>query len=319
MFDVWFSMFLEKCVNGLEAIVKELSCKKMRVKANEPTWPYTSLKVGGKADLMLWVSDDVHLRRILELAREKDVTARVIGRGTNILIPDQGIRGMVIILAGKYRKRVLMETGEKFKEIVVGAAAILAGLGAFAMKNGLTGMECLSGIPGTLGGALLMNAGAGGQEMGSLVESVRIMDMDGRVRDLPGKKIHFSYRDSSLKGMGIILGAKLKLAMGEPREILKKMKEHRRWRKKTQPIEYPSAGSIFKNPVGDSAGRLIESAGLKGMRVGGAEISKKHANFIINAGGAKASDVLDLIHIAKTTVMKKFGINLELEIKVMNS
>lgn len=305
-------------MDGLETFAKELSCKKIRFKANEPAWPHTSLKVGGKADLMLWVSDDGQLRRSLEFAREKGLTARVIGRGTNLLIPDQGIRGMVIILAGNYRNRILLETGEKFKEIMAGAGAVLAGLGAFAMKNGISGMECLSGIPGTLGGALLMNAGAGGQEIASLVESVRIMDMEGRVRDLPREEIHFNYRNSSLRDMGIILGAKLRLAMGEPVEILKKMKEHRRWRKSTQPLEYHSAGSVFKNPVGDSAGRLIESAGLKGMRVGGAEISKKHANFIINIGGAKASDVLDLIHIARTKVMEKFGVNLELEIQVIN-
>lgn len=267
---------------------------------------------------MLWAEDDGQLRRSLEFAGEKGLPARVIGRGSNILIQDQGIRGVVILLAGNYRRKTLLKSGEKFNGIEAGAGVVLSGLAAFALKHGLTGMECLAGIPGTFGGALLMNAGAGGQEIASLVESVRVMDMEGRTRNLFKEEIKFGYRYSSLRDMGIILGAKLKLAVGEAGEILKKMKEHLRWRKNAQPLELPSAGSVFKNPPGDYAGRLIESAGLKGARIGGAEISRKHANFIVNAGGARASDILELIDMARNRVMEKFGINLELEIQIMN-
>ncbi|MBI5184237.1 MAG: UDP-N-acetylmuramate dehydrogenase [Nitrospinae bacterium] len=298
--------------------VERLRREKIRFKANEPLAPYTSFKVGGKADLMLWAEDDGQLRRSLEFAGEKGLPARVIGRGSNILVSDQGIRGVVILLDGNYRKKTLLKNGEKSKEIEAGAGVVLSGLAAFALKHGLTGMECLAGIPGTLGGALLMNAGAGGREIASLVESVRVMDMEGRARNLSREEIKFGYRWSSLRDMGIILGAKLKLAAGEAGEILKKMKEHLQWRKNSQPLEFPSAGSVFKNPPGDCAGRLIESAGLKGTRAGGAEISRKHANFIVNTGGARASDIQELIDMARKKVMEKFGINLELEIQIMN-
>lgn len=309
---------METYVDELEIDARKLAIEKIRFKANEPMALHTSLKVGGKADLMLWAENDGQLRRSLEFAGEKGLPARVIGRGTNILIPDQGIRGVVILLSGNYRKKTLLKNGEKFNGTEAGAGVVLSGLAAFAMKHSLTGMECLAGIPGTLGGALLMNAGAGGQEIASLVESVSVMDMEGRTRDLSREEIRFGYRYSSLRDMGIILGARLKLAVGEAGEILKKMKEQLRWRKNAQPLEFPSAGSVFKNPPGDYAGRLIESAGLKGARIGGAEISRKHANFIVNAGGARASDILELIDMARNMVMEKFGINLELEIQIIN-
>ncbi len=295
--------------------------QKIKIKIDEPMASHTSLKVGGMVDLLLWPANDGQLRYSLKFAKKKNLPIRVIGRGTNLLVKDEGIRGVVIVLIGDYKLKMLLDKGEKkqrgIKEVVTGAGTTLANLGAFALKNNLTGMECLSAIPGTLGGALMMNAGAGGQEIGSLVESVRIMNYEGNIHDISKEDIHFGYRSSSLKEKGVILGAKLKLASGKHQEILKKTKEHIHWRNANQPIGDPSAGSIFKNSPEGPAGKLMEAAGLKGLRVGGAEISTKHANFIINSGGAKASDILELIDIAKNRILEKSGAKMELEIEVV--
>lgn len=288
------------------------------VKRRGPARRYTSFKVGGEIDLMAWVSRDEQTRFVLDFARERGLPCWTLGRGTNLLVKDEGVGGIALLLTGMYKERRIGESGKKgFKEILAGAGTTLASLASLALENGLEGMECLSGIPGTLGGALRMNAGAGGQEIGPLVESVRLMDPEGSVHSLSGKDIRFGYRDSSLKEQGIILDARLRLGMGKKEDILKKMKEHLQWRKRTQPLEWPSAGSVFKNPEGKSAGRLLEEAGLKGLRAGGAEISSRHANFIVNLGGATASDILELIETATRRVLEKTGIKLELEIQVV--
>lgn len=301
----------------METTQGEWEKRKIKISVAEPMADHTSIGIGGKADLLVWVSNDDELRYSLGFARNKDLPVRVVGRGTNLLVRDEGIRGIVVILTGKYKLKTLLDRGNKFKEITAGAGTTLAKLGAFALKNDLTGMECLSTIPGTLGGALSMNAGAGGQRIGPLVESVRTMDYEGNIHNVPKEDINFGYRSSSLKEKGIVLGAGLRLAVGNSRAILKKINQHIRWRTANQPVGLPSAGSIFKNSEEGPAGRLMESSGLKGMRIGGAEISNKHANFVVNLGGARASDVLQLIDTAKERVLEKTGAKLELEIEVM--
>ncbi len=297
--------------------LKEWEEQGIKIRLEEPMALHTSFKVGGKADLMAWVTDAAQLRYALGFAGKQNLPFWIIGRGTNLLVRDEGIKGIVVVLAGSFKKKSILEGEKEFKIVQAGAGMTLANFASFALNNRLTGMECLCGIPGTLGGALLMNAGAGGQEIGALVESVRFMDFEGNVRTLLKKEIEFSYRHSSLMDKGIVLSANLRLPVESGREILKKMRSHLQWRKERQPLSFPSAGSIFKNPDGASAGQLIESVGLKGKRVGGAEISEKHSNFIVNRGEATASDILQLMETAKNLVLEKTGVKLELEIKVM--
>jgi len=285
---------------------------------NEPMSRHTSLQVGGKADLMAWIKNDEQLEYILEYAGTRELPIRIIGRGTNILVPDRGLQGVTVLLTGQYKKKKLLAGTGRCAEMAAGAGVTLSNLGAFALQNGLSGMECLAGIPGTLGGALIMNAGAGKEEIGALVQSVRVMNPEGGIQDLPGEVLRFEYRGSSLKEAGIILGARLGLVTRKAQIILRRMQEHARWRRKKQPFHCRSAGSVFKNPEGDSAGRLIEAAGLKGMQIGGAAISKKHANFIINCGNARSSDILALTRLAKDRVCEMTGIILELEMEVIS-
>jgi UDP-N-acetylmuramate dehydrogenase len=284
---------------------------KGKVKLNEPLKKYTTFKIGGPAKFLVEPQDADDLKLFLELRKKAGVPFRVIGSGSNILAGDRGFRGAVLKLSSPYFKRI------KFDKFFLecGAGNSLGRVIAAAKTRGLSGLEFLSGIPGTAGGALVMNAGTNDKSIGSLVESVKVMDYNGRINDLFRTDLRLGYRRSNLSRY-IILGCCLKLAKKGKKEIVNKAEEYLSRRRITQDLLRPSAGCIFKNPPGKSAGKLIDLCGLKGRKAGGAAVSKIHANFILNYGAAKAADVLKLMSLIKRRVKGKFNITLEPEIKI---
>ncbi|MBP8591286.1 UDP-N-acetylmuramate dehydrogenase [Candidatus Shapirobacteria bacterium] len=281
-----------------------------RVEENVPLAPFTTFGIGGQALFFIAAKKREEIIEAVKTSRELSLPYFVLGGGSNILVSDQGFPGLVIQIKNKglrvEREKIIAEAGTPLAKIV-----------ETARKNSLTGLECCIGIPGTLGGAICGNAGAREEWIGQKVAKVSIIDKESKIRTLNNASCQFSYRQSRFKNESqeIVLNAVLILKEESPKIIEEKIKLFSEARK-NQPKE-KSAGSVFKNPEGDSAGRLIEEAGLKGKRAGGAQISEKHANFIINTGGAKAEDVLKLIRLAQTTVKEKFNINLELEIRLV--
>ncbi|MBI3582346.1 MAG: UDP-N-acetylmuramate dehydrogenase [Nitrospinae bacterium] len=296
--------------NELKAVFEDISCKK---KFNEPMRNYASFRIGGNADLLIFPEDTDDLRNILYICRDKKIPLFILGFGTNLLIKDGGIRGVVISLNKGFREIRITDD----EMITAGAGAGLQTLVSFALKNGLSGMEFAVGIPGSVGGALIMNAGTRDGEMKDIVKSVKIMTDDGEVKVIKREDIGFSYRHSDFQSGSVVLEADVILRRGNSRDIKKKMKSLIADRKSKQPLSSYSAGSVFKNPSNDFAGRLIESAGLKGFSVGDAVVSEMHTNFIVNRGNATAGDVLKLIEIVKERVFTKIGISLEEEIKIV--
>lgn len=284
---------------------------KGKVKFREPLKRHTTFKVGGKAEVFIEPRDKDDLKSALRLAKEHGLAVFILGRGSNILAADKGIKGAVLKLSAPFFKR----TTFKNNRLYAGSGALLAGIISSCLKRGLSGTEFLSGIPGTLGGALAMNAGTAGRDIGSLVRKVEVMDYRGNTRSLGSKEIKFAYRKSSL-APGIILGAELQLKKEKPAGIRKRINDCLKRRRLTQDLSWPSAGCVFKNPRGDFAGRLIDACGLKGRRSGGARVSLRHANFIINTGNARATDILKLIEGIKKEVHSRFGVVLEPEIKI---
>lgn len=293
-----------------EVISRGLNCE---LRWDEPMSCHTSFGIGGPADLLAIPSSEEEIVRMLILAKEMDVPVLVIGAGTNILVKDRGIRGLVIELSeGMNNFRVdgdlvLAEAGSKLSKIL-----------SACIEGGLGGLEFSAGIPGTVGGALIMNAGAWGGCIGELVEGVRIISFDGTISDFGKGDIDFGYRSARMPADGVISFVKLGLRPSDPEEIRGSIRMFMDMRRSSQPLDMPSAGSVFKNPDEfTKAGYLIEMAGLKGERYGGAMISEKHANFIINLGGASADDVIRLIEMARERVLSSFGVELELEIKIV--
>lgn len=284
---------------------------KGRLIRKEPLKRHTTFKIGGPARFFIEPADIADLRATLGLLRKNKVPFRVIGAGSNILAADKGIKAAVICLSSQFFKRSEF-TGDLLE---AGAGVPLKEIVYSGCLKGLSGAEFLAGIPGTLGGALVMNAGIPGRGIGDLVEEVTVMDYSGRVKILKRRRIKFSYRQASLAKC-IILGAKLRLKRGSALRIGREIKARLASRKKSQEYAYPSAGCVFKNPPHDSAGRLIDLCGLKGARRGGAVISSRHANFVLNTGRAKAADVLGLMRLARKEVQREFGILLQPEIKI---
>ena len=274
---------------------------------------YTIFKIGGPAKYFFVARTKENLVSAIKKARENNWPCFVLGGGSNVLVSDKGFKGLVIKIQNtKYK---IQDT-----EIVAEAGVFLGTLINVATKLSLTGLEWAAGIPGTLGGAVFGNAGAFGQSMKDIVREVELFDTKvGKIKVFKNKDCKFSYRESIFKKNKnlIIISLILKMKKGRKKEIQKKIKKYLAYKKETQPLSYASAGSVFKNPPGKSAGELIEKAGLKGKTIGGAQISKKHANFIINKGKAKAEDVKKLISLVKKTVKKKFGTSLEEEIVVL--
>ena len=311
--------------NELKAVFEDISCKK---KFNEPMRNYTSFHIGGNADLLIFPEGTDDLRKVLCRCHENKIPLFILGFGTNLLVRDSGIRGVVVSLnkgfnyisdLGFLISDFKSEIRNPKSEIRVGAGAGigLQSLVNFALKNELSGIEFAVGIPGSIGGALIMNAGASDGEMKDVVKSVKIMTNDGEVKILKKGDIGFSYRHTDFPSGSVVLETEVVLKKGNGRDIRKKMKLLMGDRKSRQPLSSYSAGSVFKNPPGDFAGRLIESAGLKGFSIGDAVISEMHANFIVNRGKATASDVLKLFEIIKERVFAKTGISLEKEIKIV--
>ena len=288
---------------------------------NRPMAQYSTFKVGGPAEAIIPVLSVEDLQRLICWLQENSISWRIVGRGSNILVPDQGLPGVTILLEGDFAaiERLAspadLQEGEKL--IRVGGGCPLAKIVRFCTANGLSGLEFAIGIPGSIGGAVVMNAGAWGSEIGRLVLSATLMNGHGEVQTLKGENLGFTYRGWGIPPRTILLSATLLLNAGDSEEIKAACNRFQEQRKKNQPVAEASAGSFFKNPPAMSAGRLIDMAGLKGHAVGGAKISEKHANFIINTGTASARDILDLMRLVQDTVYARFGIRLEPEVHIL--
>ncbi|MBQ8572427.1 MAG: UDP-N-acetylmuramate dehydrogenase, partial [Ruminococcus sp.] len=275
-----------------------------------PMSEHTSFKIGGNADCLITVKNTDELKTVISVCRECNVPYMLIGNGSNLLVSDNGIKGAVIRLEGEFKDITI-----KGDTIVAGAGASLTKLCLDAWKASLTGLEFGYGIPGSVGGAAYMNAGAYGGEMKDVVVSCTHLDPELNVGEFTLNELDLSYRHSVyMKGEYIILSVTLKLKKGDSTAIKNRMDELMQKRKDKQPLEYPSAGSIFKRPEGAFAAALIEECGLKGRQVGGAQVSEKHSGFIVNKGGATCQDVLDLVKIIQDEVKSKTGFDLHREI-----
>ena len=283
------------------------------VKIDEPMKKHISFKVGGPADILVRPRTEEQLSKVLKYINENNLPYLVIGNGSNLLVKDGGIRGIVI------------EFGDNFNQFTIEgniikaqAGTLLSVIGKAALRESLTGFECISGIPGSLGGGLAMNAGAYGGEIKSVVKSVRAMTPQGEIVEFTNEQMEFGYRRSVLTNTDyIVLSAELELQKGNYDEIKDFMADLTNRRTSKQPLNLPSAGSTFKRPEGHFAGKLIEDCGLRGLNLRGAQVSEKHCGFVVNAGGANAKDILDLMYVVKSTVFNKYGIMLEEEVKIL--
>ncbi len=283
-----------------------------RCRRDEPMARHTTFKIGGPADLLVTAETLSQLRGILAAGRELELPVQILGNGSNLLVSDKGIRGVVIQLAGDF----MTVKKEGNTGICCGAGASLASACIFARDNDLTGLEFAWGIPGSAGGAAYMNAGAYGGEMKDVLCSCEHMTPEGELVTLKGEELNLSYRHSAYSGgKNVILFLHMELEKGHHSAIAARMEELMNRRKEKQPYEMPSAGSIFKRPEGYFAGTLIEQCGLKGCSVGGAQVSPKHAGFIVNTGGATCRDVQALIERIQETVLRETGVSLECEVR----
>lgn len=284
---------------------------KDRIRQNEPMKNHTTFRVGGPADIFLTPSAE-ELPAVLSVCREEQMPVTVIGNGSNLLVGDQGIRGVVICIGSGMRG--IRVDGEK---IFLEAGVTLAAAAQQAAKAGLAGLEFASGIPGTFGGAVVMNAGAYGGEMKDVIVSVRVISEDGEILTLSKEELDLSYRHSVIpeRGYLVIDGELLLTREKDPDQITERMEELKKKRIEKQPLEYPSAGSTFKRPEGYFAGKLIMDAGLRGFSVGGAAVSEKHCGFVINKGNATAADICALMYEVTRIVKEKYAVTLEPEVK----
>ncbi|GIN61434.1 UDP-N-acetylenolpyruvoylglucosamine reductase [Robertmurraya siralis] len=292
--------------------LKELNVGK--VKENEPLANHTTLKIGGPADCFVEPSSIENLQKTMEVISDYQVNWRAIGRGSNLLVSDQGIEGVVIKLGTGINDLQLDGT-----QITVGGGYSLVALATQISRKGLSGLEFASGIPGSVGGAVYMNAGAHGSDISKILDKALILFEDGQLEWLTNEEMEFSYRTSVLqkKRPGIVIKAIFQLAEGDREKISAEMKKNKEYRKVTQPWDSPCAGSIFRNPLPNYAGKLIEEAGLKGHSIGGAKISEMHGNFIVNSGGAKAEDVLSLIQYVKDKIFENYQVMMETEVEII--
>lgn len=283
------------------------------VKIDEDMKKHTTFKAGGKAAFLVTPDSEEKVKELIRFFNENEIANYIIGNGSNLLVRDEGFDG------------VILEIGSKLSEVVVNENKITAQAGALlsktanqAYKSGLSGMEFASGIPGSVGGGVAMDAGAYGGELKDIVETVTMCDENGEEITLTVDEMDFSYRHSIVQDKNyIVLSATFALTPGEPEKILETMNDLNQRRRDKQPLEYPSAGSTFKRPEGYFAGKLIQDAGLKGYSVGGACVSEKHSGFVINKGGATATDIITLIGDVQKIVKEKFGVELEPEVKIL--
>ncbi|OZM58507.1 UDP-N-acetylenolpyruvoylglucosamine reductase [Lottiidibacillus patelloidae] len=284
-----------------------------KILIDEPLANHTTLKIGGPADILVIPENINAIKKIISIVKEENVNWRAIGRGSNLLVDDDGIEGVVIKLSDGLDHLEIDE-----EEITVGGGYPIIKLATVISKQGLSGLEFAGGIPGSVGGAVFMNAGAHGSDISKILKKAHILFEDGTMTWLNCEEMDFSYRTSLLQEKpGVCLEAVFSLEKGNREEIVEIMQKNKDYRRKSQPWNFPCAGSIFRNPLPDYAGALIEKAGLKGHQIGGAQISEMHANFIVNAGNAKAKDVTDLIAFIKKTIKEKFSVEMETEVEII--
>lgn len=280
---------------------------------NEPLAKYTTWRIGGPADVLVIPSNQDELSELMTVLHEHHIPWTQLGRGSNLLVADKGIRGVVIKLGEGFDYATFEED-----RIIAGGAHSVVKLCVLAAKRGLSGLEFAGGIPGSVGGAVYMNAGAHGSDTSKILQSARIVLHDGQIVTYSVEDMQYAYRHSILQEQpGIVVEASFQMKIGDRDTIMAEMNKHKDRRRITQPLQQPSAGSVFRNPPGDYSARLIESAGLKGYRIGGAEISTQHANFIVNVGQSTADDVLTLISHVQQEVLKQFGVQLQPEVYLM--
>lgn len=280
---------------------------------NEPMSLHTSFKTGGSADIFVSPGNINELKTVLSILKSENIPVYVIGNGSNLLVKDNGIRGAVIHIGKGFSH--IEAYGD---EIIAGAGCLLSEVAQKALENSLTGLEFASGIPGSFGGGMFMNAGAYDGEIKQVLKCAKVLDKELNVLDVQASDLELGYRTSAAEKKGyIFLEGVLKLNKGNFFDIKGKMMNLNAQRREKQPLSYPSAGSTFKRPAGYFAGKLISDSGLKGFSVGGAQVSEKHAGFVINKGNAKAEDILAVIKHCQKTVFDKYGVDLELEIKVL--
>ncbi|OGP92574.1 MAG: UDP-N-acetylenolpyruvoylglucosamine reductase [Deltaproteobacteria bacterium RBG_16_47_11] len=285
---------------------------KGKVLFDAPMRQFTSIKLGGPAECLLFPKDVNELKKVVCFARRKKIPFFILGKGTNLIVRDKGVRGWVINLT-RGMKKVIMD-GET---VEAEAGLPLQRLVQFSIQKGLTGLEPFFGIPGTVGGGLAMNAGAWGAELKDVLLSMTLMKEGGEIIERPRSRLRFSYRGLALPPSWIILKGRFRLKEGRREEILERVKSYSEMRKRKQPLDSPSAGSVFKNPKEGPAGKWIEEVGLKGFRIGQAMVSDRHANFIINLGKAKAEEVIHLMEFIEKKIYEEKGISLEREVKVV--
>lgn len=279
---------------------------------DEPLSKHTSWRIGGPADVFLLPTTVEQLSRIMQLTHRHGIPWYVIGKGSNLLVRDGGIRGVVIKLADNFADLAIEGT-----RLTAQGGRSFVSAANHAIRQGLSGLEFATGIPGTVGGAVMMNAGAHGGEVKDVLESCKVLTPEGDLLILQQADLNFSYRYSILKDRpGLVVEATFLLQAGDSEEMSERVKGWAKRRQATQPLSMPSCGSVFRNPEGTHSGRLIEESGLKGTRIGGAQISELHGNFIVNLGHAKATDVLQLIELAQRTILEKYGHNLHPEVRI---
>ncbi len=294
------------------------------LKLKEPLAKHTTFRLGGEAVFFAQIANIEQLQKVLGIIGRK-IPVFILGAGSNVLVTEKGWPGIVIRLTGEFNKIIITAVSRRglaaagndgYKEVVVGAGLSLPVFLKNIVEAGLEGLEFLAGIPGTVGGAIAMNAGLKKEWIGQYVQALEIIDFSGQIRVLAQKDLDFAYRQSSLGGK-IVLSAKFRLKKNRKDVIIQGIQKYLAMRRETQPQDGGRMGSIFKNPSGDFAGRLIEAAGFIGYRLGGIKVSEKHANFLINEGEGKAKDFLNLVRKIRTSVKEKFGVNLDLEIKIL--
>ncbi|HDQ04529.1 MAG TPA: UDP-N-acetylmuramate dehydrogenase [Deltaproteobacteria bacterium] len=300
--------------NRIEAILGKGFVE--QVLYDEPVSRHASLGVGGKADAMIVIKNETQLADIVKKLKEAEVNYLPVGNLTNVIVRDGGYKGAILLMK-ELNEVKYYQSQEGAHYIFAQAGASLSSIVSVAVEEELAGMECFAGIPGSVGGALRMNAGAYGKEIKDVISKIHMIDNQGDKQELNKEEISFGYRKADFPPGAIIVGADFLLGKGTKSEIKKQIYEIMEWRRNNHPLEYPSAGSIFKNIFGRPAGKIIEELGLKGTSRGGAKISTKHANFIINEGNATASDVLELIGLIQSRAKKEKGIVLETEVIVV--
>ena len=295
-------------INELKKIIS-----KDKIYENALMSKYTSFKIGGPAECLIKIQTIEELKLILNFSKEKNIPLTVIGNGSNILVSDDGIKGIVLKIEIN-----TFELNTETAQLKVGSGVKLGTIAQKCLKQEITGFEFASGIPGTVGGAIRMNAGAHGKEMKDIVTTITYIEKNGEIHKIQNTQAKFEYRNSMFGHKDyIILEVEMQLAKGKSEEIQSKMKEYAEYRKEKQPLEYPSAGSTFKRGADFITAKLIDECGLKGYQIGGAQISEKHAGFIINKDNAKAEDVTKLIEYTKKQVFEKFGKVIETEIEIL--